>query len=237
MAHRQGDKPTDDPTKFGLKFDSEKPKWELFPEIQLMKIVEVFNMFSPSGNCNDSYIDLKNFDREKLINFIFGDMLEWHSGSTYINSGKKEYQTLAMVGFQILFLIRNKSYTYEELNKTDSYIRFDLIDMKEIEKVVDIFTMGAKKYAPNNWQLVDPERYYGAFMRHFLMVRTNKPYDSELGCLHIHQALWNIIALLWLEDNKEVEGEVKKEVQEEISPKFDGFIQNQIGQVAKILID
>ena len=219
MAHNQGNKPTDDPNKFGLKFDSEKPNWDLLPELQVIKIIRVFNEFTPSGKSNNLgflAIDLKNFDRERLINSIIGEAFSWHMGVKSFNVGTNYCELLTTIGFKILFLLRNKSYTDEELKRMDS-LRFDLVNMQDIQAVVDIFTMGAKKYAPNNWKLVNPSRYYGAFMRHFLKIRTKELYDSELGCLHIHQALWNIIVLMWIEDNKKSSSEIKRDI--EIKPK------------------
>jgi hypothetical protein len=62
--------------------------------------------------------------------------------------------------------------------------------------------MGAKKYADNNWQKVSADRYFGAMVRHFKAAMIGQRYDAELGCLHLHQVIWNMMALMWLDDNE-----------------------------------
>ena len=84
MAHAQGNKPNDDPNLYGLKFDSEKPKWGLLPKIQLIKVVNIFNEFIPSGKSAIQDIDLMKFDRENLINQIMTDIMYVDIGQKYI---------------------------------------------------------------------------------------------------------------------------------------------------------
>ena len=200
MAHLQGNNPGDDPTKYGLKFDSEKPRWGLLPTTQLEKVVEVFNMLLPSGESKEyGYLNLKDFDKEVLINVITNRIFSWKNGNKiFVN---KRYRTLSIIAFEMFLLLRGKPYTDEELNRAKGcYNRWDLINMKDVEGVVNVYTMGAKKYADNNWQKVSPDRYYDALLRHFNTVRTSNRYDSELGCLHMHQAIWNVLSLMWIED-------------------------------------
>lgn len=199
MENKQDNQPIDDPKIYGFKYDFNKSDWNLFPETHLMSIVEIFNVFLPSGKCEFSWIDLKVFDKEKLINSIIQGMFEWHMGIQQFIVGDKKYQKLAVIGFELLFLIRGRAYSEEELINSDSYLRYDLIDMKNIEKIVDIFTMDAKLYGVNNWQKVASYSYYADFLKHFLLIKTNELYNSELGCLNIHQAFWNLIALMWAE--------------------------------------
>lgn len=198
MAHEQGNKPTDDPNKYGLKFDSGKPRWELLPVEQLMEIIRVFNILIPLNGMvkNNIKFDLTKFDREDLINNILQEILMYKVGATFNGSGQRY---LAIIAFKMFFLLRAKPYTKEELTKSTSNSRWDLLDMKDVEGVVDVFTKGAAKYADNNWQKVSAKRYYDALIRHFNTVRTPERYDSELGCLHMHQAIWNVIALMWIE--------------------------------------
>ena len=186
MAHEQGNQPTDDPSKYGLKFDSEKPRWELLPKHELMRVVDLFTK---------TLMDITKFNRESLINSIYTDMM------TLENTHRDfKGRLLCGVAFKLFFLLRNKPYTKEELEVNIDGLRWDLLDMKQVEKVVEVYTMGAKKYEDHNWKKVSAERYYGAFMRHFSTIRTGERYDSEFGCLHIHQAIWNILALIYLDN-------------------------------------
>lgn len=78
-------------------------------------------------------------------------------------------------------------------------LRYDLFPIEVIECIVDIFTYGAKKYAPNNWKKLEPfeDRYYAALMRHLAEWRKGNKIDKESGRLHIGHAAWNALALVW----------------------------------------
>ena len=198
MAHEQGNKPGDDPSKYGLKFDSEKPRWELIPKLELMKIVEVFNPLLPNGKACGYDFDITKFNRENLINDIFQLIFSYGMGDKSSQLGPR-HSLLTIIAFKIFFLLRNKPYSKEELERSNTGLRWDLLNMKDIECVVNVYTMGARKYADHNWKRVSANRYYDALIRHFSTVRTPDRYDSELGCLHLHQAIWNVISLMWLE--------------------------------------
>jgi hypothetical protein len=89
-------------------------------------------------------------------------------------------------------------------------LRWDLLPIAEVEEVVKILTFGAKKYAPNNWQLVNnaKERYYAAIMRHMVAYRKGELIDPESGLPHLAHAMCNIMFLMWFDKN-----EVKKETE------------------------
>ena len=86
----------------------------------------------------------------------------------------------------------------------DDKLRWDLLPIKEIEKVVEVLTSGAKKYAPNNWQYVDNgiERYYSALMRHLVAWRKGEKFDKDSQHEHLAHALCNVIFLLYLTNNE-----------------------------------
>ena len=83
-------------------------------------------------------------------------------------------------------------------------LRYDLIDYNQIDKLADILTMGAKKYADNNWQKVEPfnDRYFAALMRHLTAWRNGKKIDDESGKSHLDHAFCNIMFLMWGEDRE-----------------------------------
>jgi hypothetical protein len=82
-------------------------------------------------------------------------------------------------------------------------LRWDLLPIEEVEKVVDILTFGAQKYADNNWQNVDNanERYYAALMRHLTAWRKGEKIDPESGREHLAHVACNIVFLMWLDNN------------------------------------
>lgn len=210
MKHEQSSDPNADASRFGLKFDSEKPRWELVPYRQLLSIIGVANFFRPSGRIQDYPLNVKEFDPKLLMNLIMTEMSQWRLGvKTFKNTA---IPTLAIAAFEVFFLLRGKSYSQEDLTGTTDSVRWDMFDLTDIEGIVDVYTMGAKKYSANNWQRVDPDRYFGAMMRHFRTITTKDIYDSELGCKHLHQVIWNMMALMWTDEQPvdKAENEDKK---------------------------
>lgn len=84
-------------------------------------------------------------------------------------------------------------------------LRWDLLPFDVIEVIVDVYTYGAEKYAPDNWKKVDKERYFAALCRHLVAARKGDAIDDESKRLHLAHAAWNAITLLWFELNKEDE--------------------------------
>ena len=82
-------------------------------------------------------------------------------------------------------------------------LRWDLLPIEQVEKVVEILTYGAAKYADNNWQNVDKatERYYAALLRHLTAWRKGEKIDPESGLEHLSHVACNIIFLMWLDEN------------------------------------
>ena len=81
-------------------------------------------------------------------------------------------------------------------------LRWDLLAWDALEAIVDVYTYGAKKYADNNWQLIDKERYFAALCRHLVAHRKGEKVDAESGRSHLAHAAWNAITLLWFEMNE-----------------------------------
>lgn len=82
-------------------------------------------------------------------------------------------------------------------------LRWDLLDLKLIEPVVDVLTYGAKKYEADSWKHV-PEgknRYYAALMRHLTEWRSGKKIDQESGKRHLWMAMCNLYFLIWFDKN------------------------------------
>jgi len=73
---------------------------------------------------------------------------------------------------------------------------FSLVEPKFIEGVADTLTMGAKKYAVNNWQKCeDTRRYKDALLRHLYAYLDGEITDPESGLSHLYHVGFNCMAL------------------------------------------
>lgn len=82
--------------------------------------------------------------------------------------------------------------------------RLDLVPPGIIEAIGHIRTYGIEKYKdPDNWKLVEPERYTAALMRHLCkFLRDPRGRDEESGFLHLHHMACNIAFLVELYNEK-----------------------------------
>lgn len=94
----------------------------------------------------------------------------------------------------------------------DDKLRWDLLPLDVIEKVVEIYTFGAKKYKENSWQNLPNgyQRYKAALFRHITAYEKGEVYDSESGCMHLAHAAWNAIAMLYLGMRAETDSDIEK---------------------------
>lgn len=92
----------------------------------------------------------------------------------------------------------NKKIESKKNDIIDGKIRMDLLPWAELEEIARVYTAGAKKYGPNQWQDLPNgyERYKGAMLRHLCEVEKGNDIDNETGCYHIAQVAWNAIAML-----------------------------------------
>ena len=63
--------------------------------------------------------------------------------------------------------------------------QFRLIPPKAELAFAKVLTMGAKKYAPDNWKQIEPHRYVDALMRHLNAFRQGEVNDPESGEHHM----------------------------------------------------
>lgn len=92
-------------------------------------------------------------------------------------------------------------------DRKDDKPMWELLPLLTIEEVVKVYTAGAKKYAPNNWMLLENgyERYKAALFRHICEFERGKWLDADTGCIHLAQVAWNAIAMLHIEMEKRKE--------------------------------
>jgi hypothetical protein len=78
-------------------------------------------------------------------------------------------------------------------------LRFDLIPPECEAMIAAVLTMGAMKYAPDNWQQVEgfDWRYYNGKMRHSNQRRLGEVFDEDSGLPHSAHVAVNAIFELW----------------------------------------
>ncbi len=76
-----------------------------------------------------------------------------------------------------------------------------LLPMLGLGAVIDVLTFGAKKYAPDNWQIVPKarERYTDALLRHVFAWMAGETNDPESGLHHLAHAGCCVLFLLHFE--------------------------------------
>lgn len=82
--------------------------------------------------------------------------------------------------------------------------RWDLLPIRETEEVVHVLTLGAVKYADDNWKKVDNarNRYFAALMRHVTAWWTGETFDPETKRHHLAHAICCCMFLMWFDLEK-----------------------------------
>lgn len=89
-------------------------------------------------------------------------------------------------------------------DRLDGKLRWELLPLDLIEKVVEVYTAGAVKYGDNQWQNLPDgyNRYKAALFRHLTAYERGEQKDPETGCYHLAQVAWNALAMLYFSINK-----------------------------------
>lgn len=113
----------------------------------------------------------------------------------YLDTGKEGSERFVVAPLEA----SNNDETRGKDDFKDDKLRWDLLPMQEIEDIVRVFHLGAKKYEPNGWKDIPNgfERYRAAMMRHLMCYMNGERYDKELGVNHLASLCWNAIAMLW----------------------------------------
>ena len=80
---------------------------------------------------------------------------------------------------------------------------WNLLPWKPVEDVVRVLTYGAGKYAPENWEKVEPykDRYFAAAMRHITAWREGERLDLETKLPHLAHAVCCLFFIMWKDNN------------------------------------
>jgi hypothetical protein len=83
----------------------------------------------------------------------------------------------------------------------DGLLRWDLLPVESLRKVVEVYTIGAKKYAPHNWrQGLAFGRLFSAMMRHAWAWWGGERNDQKDGQHHLASVAWCALALMEMEE-------------------------------------
>lgn len=110
---------------------------------------------------------------------------------------------------KLIEMILQRQYDHLKPDKGVKYDsdkpRWDLVPTGVLGQLVDVLTVGAKKYSPDNWKHVEDcrNRYYAAMMRHIDSWWEGESDDPETGLHHLAHAICCAMFLIWKDDNKE----------------------------------
>lgn len=85
-------------------------------------------------------------------------------------------------------------------------LQWHLLPLSLIEKLVEVYDFGARKYAPNTWQNLKngKDRFLSAHFRHLCAWQKGEKNDKESGLNHLQHCAWNLLAVLYYELKEEV---------------------------------
>ena len=92
--------------------------------------------------------------------------------------------------------LQGKGYKADE-DKPD----WSLLPLDVVEDSVRVLTVGALKYSPDNWKLVEGarDRYFAAAMRHLTAWQFGELTDRETGLPHLAHASCCLLFLQWFD--------------------------------------
>lgn len=78
------------------------------------------------------------------------------------------------------------------LRYNEGKLRYDLINPQALEGLVKVFTFGAQKYAPRNWEKgMAWSKVIASLKRHLAAIEKGEDIDQESGFLHADHLQWN----------------------------------------------
>jgi hypothetical protein len=150
--------------------------------------------------CEKCKFKYRSYGEQPCSNCIH-NTLERGSEEKFLLSSLHSKTETAIVDEGETILIGKEGGMKDDLRK----LRWDLLPLDAIEKIVEVMTFGAEKYEPNNWRNVKISRYFAALFRHITAWYKGEKYDSESGLTHLSHALCNLMFILWLEECKDAD--------------------------------
>lgn len=87
--------------------------------------------------------------------------------------------------------------TSKAMRFNEGKLRYDLLPPEGIEELTAIYTMGANKYAPRNWEKgLSVMGCFASLMRHAFAWARGETLDPESGRHHMGHVMWNAAAIV-----------------------------------------
>jgi hypothetical protein len=80
-------------------------------------------------------------------------------------------------------------------------LRWDLLPLDVVEKLVEIYEFGANKYEENSWRTIENgyKRCRAALFRHLTAYDKGERVDPESGKSHLAHAAWNALSMVYFD--------------------------------------
>lgn len=93
----------------------------------------------------------------------------------------------------------------ESAKKNDQgKLRYDLIPPECLRELAHVYTIGARKYADDNWKNgLERKRIEAALFRHNEAARSGEVRDPEDGQRHLASVAWCAFSLMWYDIQEE----------------------------------
>lgn len=87
----------------------------------------------------------------------------------------------------------------------DGKLRWDLLPLDVVEKLVEIYEFGANKYGENNWRTIENgyKRCRAALFRHLTAYDKGEQVDPESGKSHLAHAAWNALSMVYFAEREQ----------------------------------
>ena len=94
-------------------------------------------------------------------------------------------------------------------------LRWDLLPLDVVEKLVEIYEFGANKYEENSWRTIENgyKRCRAALFRHLAAYDKGERVDPESGKSHLAHAAWNALSMVYFAERE------RDEIEEWLSAK------------------
>lgn len=86
---------------------------------------------------------------------------------------------------------------HQGLRYNQNKLRYDLFEPHAMKELAKVFTKGAEKYLPRNWEKgMSWQSVLASLERHKEAFKQGEDVDPETGCLHAAHIAWNALALV-----------------------------------------
>ena len=135
--------------------------------------------------------------------FLYDRLCGLEDNPKYCYDMRKDWE---YINYKLVEKCKPKENKMEQENKIearkndrlDDKLRWELLPLEDVEDIVRVYTAGAKKYGPDQWQNLPDgiRRYKAALLRHLVEFDKGNEIDEETGCRTLAQVAWNAIAML-----------------------------------------